>query len=90
MLKLRFLKKFNKDYKVIKKRKCDINKLKEIINILRNQKVLPKKYKDHSLTGDYAKYRECHIEPDWILIYRIENDTLTLVLFRTGTHSDLF
>ena len=53
-------------------------------------KKLPEKYKDHNLSGNYNKYRECHIEPDWLLIYKIEYDTLILTLVRTGTHSDLF
>jgi len=89
-LDVRYTKQFNKDRKLAVKRGCNINKLKNIIELIRECKPLPEKYKDHALTGNYDKYRECHIEPDWLLVYRIENDTLTLILFRTGSHSDLF
>ncbi|MBR6163735.1 type II toxin-antitoxin system YafQ family toxin, partial [bacterium] len=68
----------------------DMSKLEKVIDILCSLKPLPKKYKDHALSGNYITYRECHIEPDWLLVYKIENNTLTLVLSRTGTHSDLF
>lgn len=63
---------------------------KQSIEILAEEKTLPAKYKDHSLTGIYQDFRECHLLPDWLLIYRIDKDILTLVLSRTGTHSDLF
>jgi len=81
---------FKKDYKTAKKRGYDTSLLKEVIDILANGEQLPDKYRDHSLTGDYSSYRECHIQPDWLLIYRIEKDLLVLGLTRTGTHSDLF
>lgn len=90
MLKLRFSSKFEKDYKRIKKRGCDESKLKCVIKLLQNCEPLPEKYKDHALSGNYKGYRECHIEPDWLLIYKIEKDILILTLVRTGTHSDLF
>ncbi len=90
MLNLRYSNKFKKDYKLIQKRGYKIDKLKEVITILREQKSLPEKYQDHALMGNYVGFRECHIEPDWLLIYKIENDELLLVLSRTGTHSDLF
>ena len=83
-------KQMRKDLKLALKRGYDISKLDEVIDILCTTQLLPAKYKDHALSGDYEKYRECHITPDWLLVYRIENDTLTLILFRTGTHSDLF
>ena len=89
-LNVRFTKKFNKDRKLIIKRGYDIQKLKNVIKILQKGETLNAKYLDHSLSGNYQGYRECHIEPDWLLIYKIENDTLTLILSRTGTHSDLF
>ena len=57
---------------------------------LANSEPLPEKNKDHELTGDWVGHRECHIQPDWLLIYRIEDDVLVLTLARTGTHSDLF
>lgn len=90
MLEVRYLNRFKKDLKLIKKRKYNIDKLKEVILTLREQKPLPEKHKDHALSGDYSNYRECHIEPDWLLVYKIAGDKLTLVLSRTGTHSDLF
>ena len=90
MLNLRYSNKFKKDYKLIQKRGYKIDKLKEVITILREQKSLPEKYQDHALMVNYVGFRECHIELDWLLIYKIENDELLLILSRTGTHSDLF
>ena len=81
---------FKKDFKLALKRNCDINKLREVITILANGETLPEIYKDHALNGSYCGYRECHIEPDWLLIYKITKDVLILTLYRTGTHSDLF
>lgn len=74
----------------MKKRGKDLEKLKYVVNELANQCPLDEKYRDHELTGNYRNFRECHIEPDWLLIYRIEKGELTLALVRTGTHSDLF
>lgn len=74
----------------MQKRGKDISKLETVIEILSSGEVLPEKYLDHALGGNYNGYRECHIEPDWLLIYKIENETLTLILFSTGSHSDLF
>lgn len=90
MLEVKFTSKFKKDYKLIKKRKMDIGLLKEIVNKLANSIPLEEKHKDHELTGNYKGFRECHIQSDWLLIYLIEDDKLTLTLTRTGTHSDLF
>lgn len=81
---------FRKDYKLAKKRGYDMSLLKEVIDILASGEKLSKEYLDHPLSGDYKGYRECHIQPDWLLIYRIEKDLLVLGLTRTGTHSDLF
>ena len=78
---------FRKDLKLARKRGLKIERLKEVVNILAEQKKLEDKYRDHGLSGDY---RECHIEPDWLLVYRIDEDVLELFLFRTGSHSDLF
>lgn len=83
-------KKFKKEYKLAIKRNYKIEELDEIIRILANGEVLPEKYRDHELEGNYKKHRECHIRPDWILIYKIEQNTLVLELTRTGTHADLF
>ena len=90
LLDVQYTKRFNKDRKAIIKRGYDIQKLKDVIEMLRRCDVMPEKYCDHKLTGNYDNYRECHIAPDWLLVYKVENDTLTLILFRTGTHSDLF
>lgn len=90
MLKIRYSSRFKKDYKLIQKRGYNINKLKVVITLICTQEPLPERYKDHLLSGDYEGFRECHIEPDWLLIYKIEKDILTLTLTRTGTHSDLF
>ena len=90
MLEVKFTSKFKKDYKLIKKRGMNINLLKEIVGKLANNIPLEEKYKDHELTGNYKGFRECYIQPDWLLIYLIEDDKLTLTLTRTGTHSDLF
>lgn len=81
---------FKKDYKRIVKRGYDISKLMTVLNYLINEEPLPAKYKDHELKGDYEGCRECHITPDWLLIYEISGDNLILYLTRTGTHSDLF
>ncbi|MBQ3565994.1 MAG: type II toxin-antitoxin system YafQ family toxin [Oscillospiraceae bacterium] len=80
---------FKKDLKRAKKRGCNIDLLNEIIEKLLCGEVLPEKYKDHALTGNYKNHRECHIEPDWLLVYRVFENTLILSLVRTGTHSDL-
>lgn len=82
--------KFKKDYKTIIKRNLDINLLDEVIRILARGDELPQQYNDHSLSGNWKGFRECHIAPDWLLIYSIEDNNLVLVLSRTGTHSDLF
>lgn len=79
---------FKKDYKKIKKQKKDINKLKEIIEKIVSGKTLGIKYRDHQLSGIFKGYRDCHIDPDWLLIYK--KTTVSLVLERTGSHSELF
>ena len=81
---------FKKDYKLAVKRKLDISLLDDVIRMLSRGESLPEKNKDHSLSGNWVGHRECHILPDWLLIYRIEDNVLVLTLSRTGTHSDLF
>lgn len=81
---------FKKDYKLALKRHLNIELLDDIIRTLSRGETLPEKCKDHPLSGDWIGHRECHIQPDWLLIYRVENDILVLTLARTGTHSDLF
>lgn len=72
------------------KRSLNINLIDEIITKLAHREQLPEQFKDHALSGNWGGHRECHIQPDWLLIYRVENDLLVLTLTRTGTHSDLF
>ena len=81
---------FKKDYKLAMKCHLDIDLLDDIIRKLASSEQLPEKNKDHALTGNWTGHRECHIQPDWLLVYRIENDLLVLTLSRTGMHSDLF
>ena len=92
MLKIEFQGQFKKDFKLAVKRGCDIAELQKVIFLLANEQPLPEKYRDHTLTDSrqYKNVRECHIQPDWLLIYKIDNDILILKLIRTGTHSDLF
>ena len=90
MLNIRYSAKFKKDYKTILKRGYNPLLLQEVLEFLANEQHLPDRYKDHALSSNYQGHRECHITPDWLLIYKIENDILTLSLTRTGTHSDLF
>ena len=80
---------FKKDYKLAMKRGLKIPLLDEVIVLLSKGEELPEKYRDHALIGSWLGHRECHILPDWLLIYRIENDVLVLTLSRTGSHSDL-
>ncbi len=82
--------KFKKDLKLIQKRGYDLNILTEVIKKLANGETLSIKNKDHNLTGNYNGCRECHITPDWLLIYERLEDELILYLTRTGSHSDLF
>jgi len=81
---------FKKDLKSIIKRGYDIEFLNTVVGILVSGEQLAVKYNDHSLSGNWGNYRECHITPDWILIYKIEVNLLVLTLTRTGTHADLF
>lgn len=87
---VQFTDQFKKDLKFAEKQNKNLNKLFEVIEILANSKALDARYKDHGLTGNYKGTRECHIEPDWLLIYEIRNNILVLMLYRLGTHSELF
>lgn len=82
--------KFQKDIKRAEKRGYNLSLITDVIKILANGEVLPVKYKDHELSGNIKGFRECHITPDWLLIYKISDQELILYLTRTGTHSDLF
>lgn len=90
MLTIKYHTLFKKDFKRIKKRGYDISRLEKIVELLANEVPLPEQFKDHNLSGNYNGFRECHIAPDWLLIYQINNNELVLVLSRTGPHSDLF
>ena len=81
---------FKKDIIKAKKSRLNINELNSVIKSIANNEILDTKYKDHALKGNWIGYRECHIRPDWILVYRIVNEKLLLVLQRTVTHSELF
>lgn len=87
---VKFTNQFKKDYKKAQKRHKDMNILKTVVDMLANGEILPEKYCDHIVIGNYKGKRECHLEPDWLLIYEYDGDELILWLTRTGTHSDLF
>ncbi len=88
MLKINYTSQFKKDYKRVKKQHKDLSKLQVLIELLVNEEQLAHIYKDHQLIGDWKNHRDCHIESDWILIYRISKNNLYLE--RTGSHSELF
>ncbi|MDE6402120.1 MAG: type II toxin-antitoxin system YafQ family toxin [Clostridiales bacterium] len=92
MLKIEYQGQFKKDFKLALKRGCDIMELQKVISLLANEQPLPDKYRDHALvnTREYRDVRECHIQPDWLLIYKVYKNNLILKLIRTGSHSDLF
>ena len=90
MLTLEITSQFRRDYKRIRKRGYDLSLLKAVIDTLLAGQQLAPRYRDHALTGDMKAYRECHIQPDWLLIYLKENDVLILTLVDMGTHADLF
>lgn len=88
MLDVRYSTQFKRDFKACVKRRCNMELLQEVIDRLRVPEALPPKNRNHNLSGMYSSYMECHIAPDWLLIYRI--DETELLLYRTGTYSDLF
>ena len=90
MLNISFTNQYLRDLELLKRRKLPKSELDEVVKLLIQEQPLPPKHKDHALKGDFAGYRECHIRPNWLLIYKINKQILTLVLTRTGTHSDLF
>lgn len=87
---VKFTAQFKRDLKLAKKRGKDIEKLFAVVEKLANGEALEVKFRDHDLSGDYKGCRECHIEPDWLLIYEVVNDVLVLMLYRVGSHSELF
>jgi len=90
MLDLVYTSQFKKDYKLAQKRHVDIDELFKVIGMLQKQELLPEEKRDHLLAGNYKGYRECHVRPDLLLIYKTKEKDLELLLFRTGTHSDLY
>jgi len=90
MLKVFYSSQFKRDFKSIQKRGYNTRLLEEVILKLMKQESLDPKHREHSLKGKYSGHMECHITPDWLLIYKYEKDTLVLTMTRTGTHSDLF
>lgn len=88
-MKIRVSTSFKKDLKTAKKRGLDLEKLKYVINELSSGNTLSEKYRDHALSGNWKGYRECHVEPDWLLVYQVDASFLYLYLVRTGTYSDL-
>ena len=87
---IKFSGQFKKDLKLAKKQGKNLDKLFDVVERLANGEVLEAKYRDHDLSGDYKGCRECHIDPDWLLIYEIFDDVLVLLLNRVGSHSELF
>jgi mRNA interferase YafQ len=90
MYKIRTTNRFDKSLKLCKKRNYDLTLLKEVIDLLANKGILPVKYKAHKLVGNYKGCWECHIRPDWLLIWQQNDDEVILLLMDTGTHADLF
>ncbi len=90
MYKIQYTNRMKKDARLMKKRGKDMNKLVSVLALLASSNPLPVQYKDHSLTGNLQDFRECHIEPDWLLLYQIYEDTLILSATATGSHADLF
>ena len=87
---VQFTTQFKKDLKLAKKQNKDLDKLFSVIEVLARGETLPPQYRDHDLSGNYKGTRECHVEPDWLLIYEIQDNILVLMLYRLGTHSELF
>lgn len=90
MLTLKTTSQFRKDYKRVKRRGCDLSLLETVLSALLKEEALDDRFRDHGLTGNYLGFRECHIQPDWLLIYAIDHGQLILTASRTGTHADLF
>ena len=90
MYNVEYSTKYKKQYRKMVKRGLNMALLDEVVDMLVSGQTLPSKYRDHYLKGDWKGFKECHVAPDWLLIYKIENDTLLLTLQQTGTHSDLF
>ena len=90
MYKIEFTNEMKRNAKLMKKRGKDMTKLTKVLELLSTGQLLPPQYDDHQLTGNLKDFRECHIEPNWLLMYQIHDDVLVLTATGTGTHSDLF
>ena len=90
MLKLFYTNQFRKDYRKMAKRGHKMSKLDDVLNMLKNEEQLAEKYQDHALKGDQRGNRECHIEPDWLLVYKVDKGNLILTALQTGSHSDIY
>lgn len=90
MLEVVLSTRFKKDLKTASKRGYNLELLNDVVDKIASRQQLPEKNRDHELSGDYAGFRECHVAPDWLLVYRVVEEDLILYLMRTGTHSDLF
>lgn len=90
MLEVILSTRFRRDLKTISKRGYDLDLLNDVVDTLAARKPLAEKNRDHALAGTYSGFRECHVQPDWLLVYRIDEEELFLLLSRTGTHADLF
>ena len=90
MYTVKFTTAYKKSYKLMKKRGLDLSLLDSVVDTLRQGQQLEAKYHDHELSGKFKGFQECHVKPDWLLVYLIENDILTLTLVDTGTHADIF
>ena len=87
---VKFTSRYKRDYKACIKRGWDISLLDSVVELLMQGKPLPARCYDHELVGNWKGFRECHIRPDWLLLYYVDHDIVTLTLTQTGTHSDLF
>ena len=90
MYRVKFTTAYKRAYKLMKKRGADMDLLDDVVDQLRRGEMLAQRYRDHGLSGKFQGFRECHIKPDWLLVYLIENDVLTLTLVDTGSHADIF
>jgi mRNA interferase YafQ len=90
MLDIVFTRQYLKDLRLVRRRNLPRRELDEVVCMLAGEQIHAPRFRDHALKGDWSGYRECHIRPDWLLIYRIDRQRLTLVLTTTGTHSDIF
>lgn len=90
MYRVKFTTAYKRAYKLMKKRGADMALLDDVVDQLRRGETLAPRYSDHGLSGKFRGFRECHIKPDWLLVYLIENDVLTLTLVDTGSHADIF